>query len=106
MDQFHPAQLQLVVTHLDHTPDTRLNPPHPPTANFTKKRLIKKSIILGSISLREEGTSSSKNPIQYSVALDPSRGQCSIEGVCAKIKEQVGFDVILLDSKCYPLLKK
>lgn len=85
-----------------------LNPPHPSTANFTKKRLIKKSIILGSISLREEGTSSSKNPIQYcpvtqiTVALDPSRGQCSIEGVCAKIKEQV---VILLYSKCYPLLK-
>ena len=86
-------------------------PPHPPTVIVSKKHLIKKSIVLGSLSLREQGTSSSKNPIQCSpvtqitVALDPARGQCSVEGVCAKIKDQIGIDVILLDSKCYPLLK-
>ena len=33
--------------------------------------------------------------------LDPMCGQCSVKGICAKVKEQVGF---LLDSKCYPFL--
>ena len=86
-------------------------PPHPPTAIFSKKHLITKSIVFGSLSLREQGTSSSKNPIQCSpvtqitVALDLARGQCSVKGVCAEIKDQTGIDVILLDSKCYPLLK-
>ena len=80
-------------------------PPYPPTAIFSKKHLIKKSIVLGSLSLGEQGTSSSENPIQCSpvtqitVALDPARGQCSVEGVCVKIKDQTGIDVILLDSK-------
>ena len=84
------------------------HPPHPPPFVCQKKRLVKKSIVLGSLSLREQGPS--RNRIQYSVVtqltvtLDPAIGQCSIEGVCKKVKEQVGFDPILLDSKCYPLL--
>ena len=83
--------------------------PHPPPVPCSKKRLIKKSIVLGSLSVREQGTSS-KNKIQYSVVtnitvtLDPTCGQCSVRGVCAKVKEQVGFEVVLLDSKCYPIL--
>ena len=85
------------------------HPPHPSPFVCQKKRLVKKSIVLGSLSLREQGPSS-RNRIQYSVVtqltvtLDPAIGQCSIEGVCKKVKEQVGFDPILLDSKCYPLL--
>ena len=84
-------------------------PPHPSPFACPKKRLIKKSMVLACLSAREEGASRS-NRIQYSavtqitVSLDPSRGQCCISGVCEKVKEQVGFEVILLDSKCYPLL--
>ena len=52
---------------------------------------------------------SSRNNIHYSAAtqitvtLDPSVGQCCVGGVSQKVKDQVGFDAILLDSKCYPL---
>ena len=70
---------------------TNIQPrPHPPPVPCSKKRLIKKSIVLGSLSVREQGTCS-KNSIQYSVVtnnitvtLDPTCGQCSVRGVCAK----------------------
>ena len=81
-------------------------PPHPPPITCPKKRLIKKSIVLASLSTRDQGTST-RNTIQYSavtqitVSLDPSCGQCCVRGVCEKVKKQVGFDV---DSKCYPIL--
>ena len=60
-------------------------------------------------SAREQGPSTRKR-IQYTavtqitVSLDPTRGQCCVSGMCEKMKEHVGFDVILLDSKCYPIL--
>ena len=37
------------------------------------------------------------------ISLDPTRGECSLKAVCEKVSEQVGFEVILLDSKCYHL---
>ena len=82
-------------------------PPHPP-AFIGRKKIIKKAVTLASLSFREQG-SSTKNKIQYTtvttvnISLDPTRGDCSIKAVCDKVKEQVGFEVILLDSKCYPL---
>ena len=84
-------------------------PPHPPPIITPKKRLIKKSVVLGSLSAHEPGVSS-RNKIhhaavtQITVTLDPSLGQCCVGGGSQKVKDQVGFDVILLDSKCYPLL--
>lgn len=37
------------------------------------------------------------------ISLDPTRGECSLKAICEKVNEQVGFEVIPLDSKCYPL---
>ena len=89
---------------------TRYAAPNPPPLTICpKRRLIKKSLVLASLSQREQGIST-RNRIQYSVVtqitvtLDPSQGQCCVRGVCEKVKEQVGFEVILLDSKCYPVL--
>ena len=91
-----------------HYPVEKFQMPHPPP--FTpKKRLIKKNILLSSFSLRGQGTSSSSK-IQHTVitnvtvTLDPACGQCNIKEVCNKVREQVGFEVVLLDSKCYPLV--
>ena len=84
-------------------------PPHPPPITCPKKHVIKKNIGLASLSARKQGPSS-RNRIQYTavtqmtVSLDPSRGQCCVSGVCEKVKEQIGFDVVLLDSKCFPVL--
>ena len=85
--------------------------PHPPPlySSSNKKKLIKKSILLSNLSLREQGSSSSSR-MQYSVvtqitvSLDPTLGHCCVKVVCDKIKEQVGFEVVLLDSKCYPVM--
>ncbi len=83
--------------------------PHPPPVHAAKKREIKKVVILASLSAGEQ-SSSAWNHIQYSVVTqvtvspDPARGQCTPKVVCEKVKEQVGFDVTLLDSKCYPLM--
>lgn len=87
--------------------------PHPPPARsssgISKRKLIKKSILLASLSLQEQGTSSSKSKLQYEVvtqiivSLDPTLGHCCVKAVCDKVKEQVEFEVVLLDSKCYPI---
>lgn len=87
--------------------------PHPPlsrnSSGITKRKLIKKSILLASLSLQEQGTSPSKSKFQYEVvtqiivSLDPTLGRCCVKAVCDKVKDQVGFEVVLLDSKCYPI---
>ena len=39
------------------------------------------------------------------MTLEPACGQCNINEVCNnKVRDQVGFEVVLLDSKCYPLV--
>ena len=87
--------------------------PHPPpsrnSSGITKRKLIKKSILLATLSLQEQGTSSSKSKLQYEVvtqiivSLDPTLGHCCVKAVCDKVKDQVRFEVVLLDSKCYPI---
>ena len=38
------------------------------------------------------------------MTLEPAGGQCNIKEVCNKVRDQVGFEAVLLDSKCYPLV--
>ena len=40
---------------------------------------------------------------QVIVALDPSNGECNVPTVAEKIQKQLGFPVILLDSKLFPV---
>lgn len=41
---------------------------------------------------------------QVIVSLDSSMGDCSVVKEAEMVKRQVGFDVVLLDSKLYPLI--
>ena len=59
--------------------------------------------------MREPGASS-RNKIhssavtQMTITLYPSLGQCCVRGFSQKVQDQMGFDVILLDSECYRIV--
>lgn len=38
------------------------------------------------------------------MSLDPSQGECCVSSVTEMVKKQVGFDVLLLDSKLHPVM--
>ena len=80
---------------------TTCMPPHPPTQKANK---IKKGILLVTISKKDKP----KGKVDYTavtqVILSLSSSQCNVPAAANLVSEQVGFEVILLDSKCYPLL--
>jgi hypothetical protein len=86
----------------DHTsyacPD--LIPPHLPRTKSTK---FKKMIMIVSLSNKEKGRDRQRleytTVTQVVVSLSPS--QCTVQAVGDLVAQQVGFDVVLLDSKCY-----
>jgi urease accessory protein UreE len=86
----------------DHTsyacPD--LIPPHPSRTKSTK---FKKTIMIVSLSNKEKGRDRQRleytTVTQVVVSLSPS--QCTVQAVGDLVAQQVGFDVVLLDSKCY-----
>ena len=84
--------------------------PHPP-ALHARRRTIQKTVLLAKVSLRDTNRPSSSQAGRLShtvitsliVKLDQSMGECNVDSVAEMVKAQVGFDVVLLDSKLYPL---
>ena len=74
-------------------------PPHPPRA--AKPISIKKSIVIINVS-KKKGKLDYKTVTQVVVSLTLS--QCNVNAVTQLVTQQVGFQVQLLDCKCYPLL--
>ncbi len=89
------------------SPTFSLPPPHPPRP---KRVTISKTIVLVSVQPKDNhGPGSSKaSKIDFQVVtnivLTLQPPQCSLTTVGQLVAQQVGFDVILLDSKAYPLL--
>ena len=82
------------------------NPPHAPRS----KKPIRKTIILVSLSSKDKDKPTSSKAslrMDYSIvtqvviSLVPS--QCNVQTVAELVTQQVGFEVVLLDSKCFPL---
>lgn len=90
------------------TPTTSYTTSQRPLMSKIQKGIWRKTIIV--VSLTKKGTGSSKtNPhvdykvvTQVFVKLDETK--CTIKAVAEMVKEQLSFDVVLLDSKCFPLL--
>ena len=79
-----------------------ISPPHPPPRALGK---IKKSIVV--VSLSKKGKHK-KGKLEYTavtqVVVSISPSDCNVSSITPLVSEQVGFQAILLDSKCYPLL--
>ena len=111
--QLKAHSLQLLVytipvcipTHQPHTASTYK--PHPPRV---PKKSVRKAVSLVSLSSVDTTKASTSKPqrMDYSVVtqvflcLEPD--QCNVRSVGDLVAWQVGFPVILLDSKLYPLL--
>lgn len=86
--------------------------PHPPMASYKCLKKIKKTILLVNLSARDgtRASSSKTNGLTYNVvtqvivSISASLGECTVSAVADMVKAQVGFEVILLDSKLYPLM--
>lgn len=78
-------------------------PPHPPRPKNTK---FKKTIMI--VSLSKRGKGKDRQRLEYSTvtqaAVNLSQSQCTVQAVAELVAQQVGFEVVLLDSKCYQLL--
>ena len=93
-------------------PQPSCNPmPHPP-APHARRRIIQKTVLLAKVAARDANKPSSSRASRLShtiitsivVKLDHGMGECNVETVAEMVKAQVGFDVILLDCKLYPLI--
>ena len=80
-------------------------PPHPPRSSKTSK--IKKTIMMVSLTAKQ-GKTRGQSKLEYTtvtqVVVSLSQSQCNVPTIAQQVTQQVGFEVILLDSKCYPLL--
>ena len=82
-------------------------PPHLPRPKSTK---FKKTIMIVSLAKKGKGKERSQCSIRLDyttvtqVVVSLSVAQCTVMAVAGLVTQQVGFDVILMDSKCYPLL--
>lgn len=98
------------------TPLTKFNqlglpPPHPPQSR-SQRKVIKKTILLTNLSLRDTSRpcSSKSNKITYTVvtqliiSLDSAMGECNVSTAAEMVRCEIGFEVILLDSKLFPIL--
>ncbi len=85
--------------------------PHPPASARFQRRVVKKCIVLANLSARDpqRPSSSKANRLTYTVvtqviiSLDNSQGECNVVSASEMVQKQVGFSVVLLDSKLYPL---
>lgn len=81
-------------------------PPHPPRSSKTYK--IKKTIVMVSVSKRGKDRPKGNSKLDYTavmqVVVSLTAAQCNVLAVTELMTKQVGFNVQLLDSKCYPLL--
>lgn len=90
-------------------PNHTMTTPHPP---IKRKKAWSKTIILVSLKKNEDvkgGTKKGNSRVQYeivtqiTVTLDSSLS-CSVPRVAGLVSKQANIDVVLLDSKCYPIL--
>ena len=90
-------------------PNPLMTPVHPPVK---RKKGWSKTVVVVSLKKRDGKGSSMKgnSKVEYeivtqvTVSLDSS-SPCTVRKVTDLVSKQVGVDVILLDSKCYPLLE-
>lgn len=85
--------------------------PHPPPSYVGKARQqpkVRKNIVLVTLSLPDSDKPSSSKTLTYSVVtqtqVNVDSSSCTPTAVSSLVSRSVGFDVVLLDSKCYPLL--
>lgn len=77
-----------------------------------KHRSIKKTILLANLSPRDPSKASSSKSSRFThtvvtqviISLDLSMGECTVSKAAELVKRQVGFDVVLLDSKLFPVI--
>ena len=85
--------------------------PHPPVPHARRKN-ISKTILLAKLAGRDPKKPCSSRTIRLShtiitsivVKLDHGMGECNVDTVAELVKAQVGFEVILLDCKLFPLI--
>ena len=80
-----------------------------PISTSRSKKTWRKTIILVSLTKREgvracKGKSRVDYEVVTQVVVNLGPSACSVSSVTDLVRKQVDFDVILLDSKCYPLL--
>ena len=92
-----------------YTGPTYSQPVLTPIPASRSKKTWRKTIILVSLT-RKEGVRASKGnarvdyEVVTQVVVNLSSSACTVSAVTDLVRKQVDFDVILLDSKCYPLL--
>lgn len=78
-------------------------PPHPPHSKAAK---FKKTIMV--VSLSRKGKGKERQRLDYTtvtqVVVSLRESNCTVAAVGAAVTQHIGFDVILMDSKCYPLM--
>lgn len=80
-------------------------------ATKPQRRVIRKTIQVASLSSHDpDKPCSSKSArmahtivTQVIITLDPSNGKCNVTTAAEKVQKQLGFSVILLDSKLFPI---
>ena len=85
--------------------------PHPSALKF-QRRVVKKTILIANLSLRDINKPSSPKAnrlahtvvTQVIISLDSSAGECNVDTAAEMVKRQVGFEVVLLDSKLFPVI--
>ena len=84
--------------------------PHSPSVPRFKRRLIKKTILVSGLHARDSSKASSLMAsrlvhsviTQVIITLDGVR-ECNVSFVAEKVKDQLGFEVVHLDSKLFPI---
>ena len=95
-----------------HGPMSQLPPPRPQLSLRRKSTTFRKTVAVVSLSYpssNKASTSKATFHLDYKivtqVVVTLEVGNCSPDIVADLIKQQVGFQVVLLDSKCFPILE-
>lgn len=86
--------------------------PHPPAPHAARRRVVNKAILLAKLAARDPDKPCTSKSARFSytvitsivVKLDHVMGECNVDTVAELVRAQVGFEVILLDCKLYPLI--
>ena len=83
-------------------------PPHLPCTSKNSNK-IKKTIVLVNVSKKAKGKEKlGTGKVDYTaitqVVVSMTAVQCNVPTISKLVEQQVGFEVMLLDSKCFPLL--
>ena len=83
-------------------------PPHPPLRS--KRKTIKKTILIANLSPRDPNKPSSSranrlvHTIVTQIIISLEAGECNVTRAAENVRKQIGFDVVLLDCKLFPLI--